>query len=119
MTVAWIYAIDIKVYCNDQATLDAIVNAIPPVEDSRVRGEEYEGPIQYVDDVTGHRLLTASIKFDNATDRDEIEADLFENQGLFNTCKAGTKIKRRNSDHSNQDVVDRQGCYDTIIFEVV
>ena len=113
-----IYALDIKVYCNHQATLDILIGDIPPIEDSRVRDKEYEGAIQRIDDVTGHQLLTASIKFYDPTDRATVEAEILENQGLLNECEVGTVIGRRNSDHL-QDISERQGCYYTVVFEVV
>lgn len=113
-----ISALDIKVYCDDQPTLDTLADIIPPQGDPRVRDEEYEGPIQYTDDVTGYRLLTSSIKFDDPADRAVVEADILETQGLFSECEVGTVIGRRNSDHL-QDINERQGCYYTVIFEVV
>lgn len=111
-----IYPLDIKVYCNDQSTLDAVIAAIPDVSDPRVREEEYEEPVQYRDDVTDHQLLTASIKFNNPADRLAVENDILEVQGLLNECEIGTGIKRRNSDH---DAAVFTGCVYTVIYEVV
>ena len=109
-------ALDIKVYSNDQATLNTLIGSIPPKEDPRVREEAYEGPVQRRDDVTGHQLLTASIKFHTEEDRLDVEGEIFENPGLFDKCLKGTKIKRRNSDH---DISSTEGCTDVIVFEVV
>ena len=93
-----------------------MVAAIPNISDPRVRNEEYEEPIQRTDDVTGHQLLTASIKFNDPADRLEVENNILENQGLLSECEIGTAIKRRNSDH---DAAVFTGCVYTVIYEVV
>ncbi len=111
------YSLDLNILCNDQATLDRVAAVLPAQTDSRVWPDQYEPPVQSVafDGVT--KKLTASIRFHNIADRDDVDTIVTQLQGLLNLCEVGTWIRLLICNHG--PATELKDCEVEAIYEVM
>lgn len=109
------HSLDLMIVCNDKTTLDAITNALPSADDSRVWAEQYQAPVQSVDE-NGNAVLSGMVRFHEDIDRTDIEDAVQSVGGMFSLCEPGSYLRLHDCYH---DTTPPKSCEVTTLYEVV
>ena len=109
------YSLDLRIISNDQATRDAILASLPSGDDSRVWAEGFDALTESKDD-NGDAVLSGMIRFNESADRDTIENEVKDAQGMFSLCEPGSYL-RLHICHHDED--PPKPCEVTTLYEVV